>query len=244
MGILPAETLALSLLILFAAAIVKVTLGFGDALLAMPLLTLVLGIRLATPVVALAAVTVTIMMLVGSWRRMDFHTAWRIIAAAAVGIPLGVVGLKYLPAEHVKRGLGVVLILTGVYELTRPALPRLQARVWAYFFGFLAGMFGGAYNAAGLPMVVYGTLVRWNPDEFRATLQSVFFPTSLLVIVSHGLAGLWNTQVMLLMLFWLPLSVLAFWLGSRLQRHIPTHLFARMVQFSLVCLGILMLISL
>ena len=41
-----------------------------------------------------------------------------------------------------------------------------------YAFGFAAGMLGSAYNAAGPPLVAFGTLPGWTPQRFRATSSS------------------------------------------------------------------------
>ena len=47
-------TIILAILsILFISTFIRSTLGFGDALLAMPLLTLIIGVQTATPLVAL-----------------------------------------------------------------------------------------------------------------------------------------------------------------------------------------------
>ena len=42
-------------------------------------------------------------------------------------------------------------------------------------FGFFAGILGGAYNTNGPPVVIYGSLRKWSPATFRATLQGYFF---------------------------------------------------------------------
>jgi len=47
----------------------------------------------------------------------------------------------------------------------------------------------------GPPLVVYGTLRRWPPDQFRATLQSYFLPASLAGLGGYWLAGLWVPAV-------------------------------------------------
>ena len=46
----------LTIAILFLASFTRSAVGFGDALLGMPLLALALGLRTATPVYALAAI--------------------------------------------------------------------------------------------------------------------------------------------------------------------------------------------
>ena len=53
--------------VVFLAAFTRSALGFGDALIAMPLLALMVGMKTATPLVALASSTIaaTILMIAG-----------------------------------------------------------------------------------------------------------------------------------------------------------------------------------
>ena len=227
--------------VIFLAALIKATLGFGESLLAMPLLTLMIGLPTATPLVALVATTLTLLMLGSSWRKIDLRSTWRLLGAAALGVPIGVLLVRLAPAALVTRALGIMLIGFGLFSLFRPALITLAHPAWSYVFGFLAGVLGSAYNTAGPPMVLYSAARRWPPAEFRATMQSVFLPISLLVLLSHGLAGLWSPRVFELYALSLVPMVLAIWLGEQLSRRISEHRFDRLVYGALVVLGLLLL---
>ena len=57
--------------IVFLATLVRSTFGFGDALVAMPLLTLlVVPMEVATPIVAVASAVVAIWVSIQDWRVM------------------------------------------------------------------------------------------------------------------------------------------------------------------------------
>ncbi|MCB0123458.1 MAG: sulfite exporter TauE/SafE family protein, partial [Caldilineaceae bacterium] len=124
--------------ILFLAALTKATLGFGESLLAIPLLTLVVGVQTAAPLVSLLAATVTLLLLVRNWQRIDFGATGRLLTAAVVGIPVGVWGLVALPQAWITRLLGVLLIGVGGYNLWQPTMRGLHNPRWSYLFGFLA----------------------------------------------------------------------------------------------------------
>jgi hypothetical protein len=47
----------------------------------------------------------------------------------------------------------------------------------------------------GPPLVIYGTLQRWSPQHFRATLQGYFLPASVLIMAGYWFAGLWTAAV-------------------------------------------------
>jgi uncharacterized membrane protein YfcA len=221
---------------------VRSALGFGDALVAMPLLALLVGVKVATPVVAFAASTIAITILLRHWRSVDVRATWRLVVASLAGIPFGLVLLKYAPEGRVKFVLGVLLIVYGLYSLLAPRLPTVRGEGLAYVFGFAAGVLGGAYNTNGPPVVVYGALKGWPPEYFRATLQGCFLLTGLMILVGHGVAGLWTPEVLRLYGFSLPAVMLAVFAGERLNRRLPREAFGRVVYAFLVVMGVLFLI--
>ncbi len=230
------------LFILFISTFTRSALGFGDALIAMPLLALVLGMQIATPLVAFGASTIALTILLGEWRSVDIKAAWRLILSSLVGIPIGLFLLKTAPEPVIKGGLGVLLIAFGLLNLINPKLPTFRNEKLAYVFGLVAGVLGGAYNTNGPPVVVYGTLRRWSPDSFRSTLQAYFLPTGGTILISHGLAGLWTPDVLRLYVYALPFIMLAIYLGGRVNKVISSGQFNHIIYASLVVMGALLFV--
>lgn len=234
-----ASTLS-ALAILFISTLTRSTLGFGDALLAMPLLTLTIGIKTATPLVALVSLTIAISILIHSWREVDVTAVRRLVLSSLAGIPFGLALLKAAPESFVQAVLGLLLISFGLYNLIAPRLPATERKELAYVAGYIAGVLGGAYNTAGPPIIIYGTLCRWPPERFRATLQG-FFLSSLFIVIGHGLAGLWTSDVLELYGYALPIVMFAIFLGGRLNKSLPRGQFDRFVYLVLVVMGVLLL---
>lgn len=232
-----------TLLILFVSTLTRSTIGFGDSLLAMPLLTLVLGIETATPLVALIASTIAMVITLTNWRKIDINAAWQLVLGSFIGIPLGILLLKIAPKDLVIGTLGIFLIIFGFYRLCMLSLPILKGKSWAYLFGFIAGSFGSAYNTNGPFIVLYGTLRRWSPEKFRATLQGYFLPTGLLIVVSHGFGGLWDFEVFKLYLMALPVVFIAILIGEKFNKRISTSYFERLLFIVFIFLGALLLIQ-
>lgn len=230
------------LAILFLAALTKATLGFGESLLAIPLLTLIVGIQTAAPLVSLLAATVTFFMLVRNWQQLDLTATWRLLAAAVVGVPVGVWGLTTLPQAWIAHILGLLLILVGSYNLWQPQMSGLQDQRWPYLFGFLAGILGGAYNMASPPVLIYGAVRRWPPEEFRVTMQGFFLPVSALILIGHAAAGLWTREVLRLYALAWPMMVVAFWLGNRFAQRVDSRSFGRLLYGALITLGVALLV--
>ena len=226
--------------ILFLSTFTRSALGFGDALIGMPLLIMVVGAQTASPLVAFGASTIAITILAGEWRNVDFRVAWRLIVSSLVGIPIGIYFLDVAPESVIKAVLGVVLIAFGLYNLIKPRLPVLQSEKLAYPFGLVAGILGGAYNANGPPAVIYGTLQGWSPERFRVTLQSYFLPTGGAILLFRGLRGSWTPEVLRLYLYSLPAMMLAIFIGGKLNKRVSGGQFNRIIYACLVGMGLLL----
>ena len=230
------------LAILFLSAFTRSALGFGDALIAMPLLALMVDMQVATPLVAFAAPTIALTILLTEWRSVDIRAAWRLIVSSLMGIPLGLFFLKNAPEPLVKAILGLVLIGFGLFKLAVPQVITLRSDKLAYVFGLLAGILGGAYNTNGPPVVVYGTLRGWSPESFRSTLQCYFLPTGLMILIGQGLAGLWTPTVLRLYAYALPVILLAIFVGGKVNRRVSGGQFHRIVYGFLVLIGALLFV--
>lgn len=229
--------------VLFVAAFIRSALGFGDAVVAMPLLAAALGLRTATPLVAFVGPTISLLILAKHWRKIEFKTAGRLIAATLLGIPVGVFGLARLPEEPLKIALGLIILLYGLFGLAKPGVRiEREARPVPWLVGWVAGVLGGAYNTNGPPVIAYGMLRGWPPESFRATLQGYFLPTGLAILAGHGLAGLWTGTVLRFYGYSLPAIVLGVVLGGLLDKKLAHELFAKLVYAALAVMGAVMLL--
>ena len=230
------------LAVIFLSTFIRSALGFGDALIAMPLLAMLAGLEVATPLVALGASTIAITILLGAWKQVDIRATWRLVVSTLVGIPLGLLLLKAAPQAIVEALLGLVLVGFGLYSLVVPRLPTLDNENLSYVFGLIAGILGGAYNTNGPPVVVYGALRGWSSERFRATMQGYFLPTGLTILISHGLAGLWTSTVLRLYAYALPVIVTAVVVGGWVNKRIAADRFHRVIYGFLVVMGIILIV--
>ncbi len=241
MAISPFELALLAAAVIFLSAFVRSALGFGDAVLAMPLLAAFCDFKTATPLVAFIGPTISILILARDWRKSDFRASLRLVAASLAGIPVGVFLLKRLPEGPLRMALGLIILVYGVYGLWRPDLRmRKEPRGLVWGVGLLAGTLGGAFNTNGPPVVVYGLARGWTPTAFRATLQGYFLPTGLFILAGHGVAGLWTAEVLRLYLYSLPGLLLGVYLGGRVNRILPQGRFNRLVFVVLAAMGALL----
>ncbi|RKZ90003.1 MAG: sulfite exporter TauE/SafE family protein [Candidatus Parabeggiatoa sp. nov. 1] len=230
-------------LILFLSTLVRSTFGFGDAVVAMPLLSMIVGIHIATPLVALISLTISTIILIQNWHLIHFKSAKLLIFYTFIGIPIGLFMLKGQFDNVMKLTLASVIILFSVYQLAKPKLFRLVNDKWISLFGISAGILGGAYNTEGPIIVIYSALRQWEPIQFRATLQGYFFPVALMIALAHGLGGLWTQPVLFYYAWSLPFVFMAIFLGGKLHRKIPTGQFDKYIYICLIILGVILFIN-
>ena len=228
--------------ILFFACFIRSAFGFGQALIAVPLLAFVMPVEQAAPLAVLISITMAVLIIIQDWREVHFGSAGRLFASTAVGIPLGLWLLKTVDSTIATTSLAVVIILFSLYCLLWRMTVTLPDDRHAWGFGFLAGILGGAYGMNGPPLVVYGALRRWTPQDFRATLQGYFLPASLLSLIGYASTGLWNQAVSHYYLWSLGPSVLACVLGRMVNRRMEGPGFLRWVYLGLLVTGLLLLI--
>jgi uncharacterized membrane protein YfcA len=228
------------LAVLFLATFIRSALGFGEALVAVPLLALTLPVQVAAPLAVLVSITVAVVVVIQDWRNVHVGSAGWLVLSTLFGIPLGLLLMKTVPESIVKSILGVFIIAFALYSLAAHK-PELHSDRLAPLFGFIAGILGGAYGMNGPPLVVYGVLRRWQPAQFRATLQGYFLIASMVGMAGYAVTGLWTRTVTRYFLLSLPLALIAIFLGHAVHRRLSGAGFLIAVNAGLALIGVLLL---
>jgi uncharacterized membrane protein YfcA len=231
------------LAVIFFATLIRSAFGFGEALVAVPLLSLLIPVEEAVPLATLVSITVATIVVAQDWHKVHFRSAGWLVISTLFGIPLGLWLLTAVPEAVVKAILAVVIIGFSSYCLVRRSPVKLKNDRWAWVFGFSAGVLGGAYGMNGPPLVVYGSLRQLSPEQFRATLQGYFLPASLLGMCGYWFAGLWTATVTRHYLWTLPLALAAIFLGRAINQRLSGRSFLRYVHVGLLVVGAVLLIQ-
>ena len=237
------------LLVVFVATLIRSTFGFGEALIAVPLLALTIPVQIAAPLAVLLSITIAAVVVVQDWRKIHVRSTGWLLAPTLVGIPLGVLLLTAGHQSAVKATLALVIMAFSGYSLVsarvgaRPPALDTDSRPWLLSCGFLAGVLGGAYGMNGPPLVLYGAMRRWSPQHFRATLQGYFLPASIVAMAGYWLAGLWVPAVTHYFLWSLVVVLPAIFLGRAANHRLRGEAFLEIVHAGLVGVGLILLIQ-
>jgi len=229
--------------VVFLAVFTQSLAGFGVALVAMALLPGLVGLKVATPLVALVAMALEVLLVARYRGSINLGAVWRVTLASAVGVPLGILALRRVDERLVLGVLGVVIAGYALYALFNLRPPRLSSPALVYGIGFLAGMLGGAYNTPGPPVIVYADSQGWPPLEFKGNLQGFFIFNSALVAMGHALAGNFAPQVWRLFALALPAIAVGFLAGTWMDRVLDPDRFRKVVLVMLFLMGLRLLVG-
>jgi uncharacterized membrane protein YfcA len=233
------------LVVVFLATLIRSVFGFGEALVAVPLLALRVPVHVAAPLAVLVSITVAAVIVAQDWRKIHVRSTGWLLLPTLVGIPLGLLLLTSGNQRLVKAALALVIMMFSAYSLIGRKPPELHSdsRLWLLIFGFCAGVLGGAYGMNGPPLAIYGAMRRWSAQHFRATLQGYFLPASIIGMAGYWLAGLWVPAVTRYYLMSLPLTLAAILLGRTINRRLHGYAFLKYVHVGLVVIGATLLLQ-
>ncbi|MFD2871451.1 sulfite exporter TauE/SafE family protein [Mucilaginibacter ximonensis] len=231
--------------IVFSATVFRSAFGFGESLIAVPLLALLMPLNIAVPLSVLISVTIAAFVVVQDHKKIHFKSAANLIIYAFIGIPIGLWLLTHVPELGVKLGLGVLIVSFAIYLLSGTKLTELthDNRWWLFSCGLLSGILGGAYGINGPPLVIYGAKRRWSAQHFRATLQAYFLVASAVGVLGYWVNGLLSQLLFNYYLWSLPAVVPAVIVGRIVNSRLHSDKFFKYSYIILVLLGALLIVS-
>ncbi|CCO22483.1 sulfite exporter TauE/SafE family protein [Maridesulfovibrio hydrothermalis] len=230
-------------LIFLSAGMLQGLTGFGCALIAMPLLSYIIDIKIAVPVCTLCGVFINLNMAHKLRANIDRKKIMPLIIGSVPGSIFGTIALKEINSDYIRLFLGVLIAGFSTYSLlTKPAKYNISSK-WGYFSGFLTGAISASVSAGGPPTIIYSSLSGWSKDDFKATLASFFLVAGVMAAIGHLISGLTTVYAFQLFMASLLPIVLGIYLGTKLSSKVSEELYKRIVMILLVFMGIMLIIQ-
>ncbi len=236
-------TFLLIIVIFLVAGFIQGLSGFGSALLAMPLLTMFIDLKIAVPLCILNSLLITAYLSLKLRDHIEREKILPLLAGSLPGIFIGVTFLKNAESNILKLLLGLLIVIYCFYSLISNPAPRALHRAWAYIAGFCTGFIGSAFGAGGPPVIIYTTLTGWSRDHIKATLTGFFFSSSLITTVLFALNGLTSPLVIKYFLVSAIFVLIGVYAGLKLYDRVNRRMYIRIILITLIFLGLLMIIS-
>jgi len=167
------------------------------------------------------------------------------IVGSAVGIPAGILALKWAPPSEIRTAAGWVLVLFSLYNLLTPKLPRITpaGSLLDGVIGTLSGALGGSTGLGGTLPAIWCGLRGWSKDEQRAVFQPTAVATFLMTAVWLGGTGTITTRIVYFFALGLPVLAAGTWLGWKLYGKFDEAMFRKAVNILLFFSGSVLVLS-
>lgn len=230
------------LLVAAFAGFVQGLSGFGAILVALPLLSLLLGIKTAVPLAALLGLAGQVVLAFHSRWRLEWGLTLPVLIFSLPGGALGVRALGLLPAWHLQLLLAAILLVAAfLRSLPRWAL-RLRPRLGSScLVGLLAGFLGGSIGAPGPPLVAYLLLADLDKNRRMEALTGGLLGLGVMVVLLQAFSGLIRGQTWGMALACLPALGLGVWGGRHIFHKMTVASTERLLTCLLILLAILIL---
>lgn len=227
--------------IFFFSSLVQGFTGFGSALVAIPLLCLVVDIKFAIPLTVLNSLVITSFLAVKMKTHLNKTMLLPLCLATLPGIVAGVTLLKQINSNSIALLMGILLLAYSLYSLFGKPRKKNLHHGWAYLAGFLSGAIGAAFSAGGPPVIIYTTLTGWSKDHIKATLTGFFLFNSLMVALAHAATGLTNQAVVQAFLLSSPFTFAGTITGSYFYGYLARETYVKFIYVFLIILAIMLI---
>ncbi|SMO85464.1 sulfite exporter TauE/SafE family protein [Propioniciclava tarda] len=209
--------------VLLGAATTRLT-GMGFALVATPLLVLLLGTSNGVSLLLVLGFIQAPILVYQLRRDVEVKTALLLLAAAIVGIVPGAWLVNTLPAPVLAIVVGV-LILVGITATVASEKARVfKGTPGLLSAGFLSGFMNSIAGIGGPAVALYALSTGWAHASFVATIQLYFFGLSASTLVARGLPTLepaaWVVAIVALVAGQLLGTFLMRWVSPALGRRL------------------------
>lgn len=202
-----------SAVVLLAAGLHRIG-GMGFALVAMPVLIMLLGPENGMRLGLMLGLMVSLVALVQSWRSVDAKVTMLLALPALVTIPLGVLVARLVPPAVLLIAVGTLLAaLLFCGRLSRPAQSG-KSLALPLSTGLLAGFIHALSGLSAPLLTAYAITVKWPHRSFVASSQVVFILFNVASLMVWG----WSSAIVVQAAVLSPMLVLGVVAGTLIRR--------------------------
>jgi len=225
----------LAFITVLLASLVAGLTGFGFAIVAVPILMILMPPKAVVPLVQLLSAVLNVAILVEARKWIDLKRMWPLLLAGIAGVPLGTYLLLILDPQTLRILVGAVVVVSAVAMLAGWRWSVRNEKLASVPVGLASGALGGSTGMPGPPVILFFTNQGMAKQTFRANLVLYFTCVGLVTVLSLLVGGLINEEVLVRWAGLLPAVALGTLAGMWLARRIDQ------ARFRQITLGVLIL---
>ncbi|SDE25653.1 sulfite exporter TauE/SafE family protein [Kordiimonas lacus] len=186
-GLLTMVGLAATILL---AAILRAFTGFGFALAALPILSLVLAPTTAASVIVLLTLTVSLQTIRSYWKDVPIKDMAGMIVTSAIGTLFGTYLLLIFSPDMFRLLIGGTVMLACFLLAKYKPAPHRAGGMFGLGSGLVSGLLNGALAIPGPPVIIYSMAVYDRARVARAFLMGFFLFSAAFAATSYTVEGI------------------------------------------------------
>ncbi|MGH3703154.1 MAG: TSUP family transporter [Agromyces sp.] len=223
---------ALGAAVFVGAATQRLT-GVGFALVAAPLLVLVLGPIQGVVMTNIFGVATALAVYVFHVREVEYRKILPLLAAAMIAVIPGALVARVMPANVLAIGAGILILLALALSALARRLRGIGRWPGLVGAGMLSGIMSVIAGVGGPAITAYAFASRWDHTKFAISVQFYFAVLGSLSLLSRGALPEIGAREWAVAIGALVAGMVA---GRWLSRIVPIRI-ARFACLALACLG-------
>jgi uncharacterized membrane protein YfcA len=204
--------------------------GFGSAIVAMPLLTQVMPLHRAVPIMLICDMVSGLLVGASSRSNVDLPELRRIVPWMLLGMVAGLGLLMFVPERPLLIVLGCGVLAYSLWRLRGGDTFRQLRPAWAVPLGLGGGGFTAMFGTGGPLYTIYLAGRLEDRNALRATVGTLILLTGVTRLVMFSITGLLLQPAVAALALWLlPCCLVGVRIGSWLRHRIPTAYIFRLL---------------
>ena len=167
------------LFVVFIASIVRGFNGFGFSAICVSGFSFVLPTIEIVPVILILEVLISIFMIPYVWNKVDWKFVFQLLIGIAIGSPVGLYLLKYLPQNITHIFICLIVIFFSFLLMKGYLNKKLNNLYSKIITGGISGTVNGFATLGGMPVALFLLVIGIQPAVIRASLAALFFLTDI-----------------------------------------------------------------
>lgn len=217
------------LTIVFFAALVQSIVGFGYALLAAPLLTLIMGPKEMVVFLLFSGFYLNSIIFCQIMSEVSVKDIKYLFLGNLFGVIPGMYLLKTINVPMFKLFIGVVLLVSVFFIMSKFTWKSNNSKLEEAIFGFFSGFLGASSSVSGPPIILHMFNKLNDKVQIRARMVTFFTFGTLAIILILFFSGSFPASAAIgLPIYALPVVIIAAKLGKKIFYHINHDVFRKM----------------